>query len=804
MASADTARRLPYDDGTGKPVTMAIRTFAANEQFGRYQIVEMLGGGGMGSVYRAWDTSLARNVALKIPHFCLKSSPELLERFHREAKAMATLSHPNICQVFDVGNVDGTYYLTMALVKGETLAKAIETRTFSIQRAVEVVRTIAIAMHEAHQAGVVHRDIKPANIMLDQRGNPIVIDFGLACDPIGVELCDSDPIIGTPAYMSPEQARREYDSIGPASDIFSLGVVMYRILTNRLPFEGSGITLLSQIQHQSPTPPRDISPEIPTELERICLRCLAKHPEDRFGSMSDLALALEKLPSFRQQLDNLLIQQQSRATISEGYKHDVFISYAPLDDQPSPGESRGWVLRLIDDLAWRLCQLHGRTDEISFAISHDPIHESHISNRPRFSHSSVLLLVDSPGFRNAVWNRPEAKRLRDECRLRMEDLIVVERDRPIAQRDYSPSLSQLTHRFWSEANEFGVVRLDGDAANPTRAHYYAKLDDLARQIYARLLCRSPNTSNTVPHKLRTDQKAAILQNAVVFLADVPRDLHDEHERVRRYLNQLGCEVLPQSWQASNSHEYSIALRKQLGRTNLFVQLLGSNLDAELGRLEQSVTWTQYRAALEVGCPIMQWRPRDFEIEKVANKEYRDMLLGPQVQSIALPEFYRSIQERLLAFTRDNSLSSTSVMDTNIPLIFVNVDSSDLSLAQPLCSYLADQGLALALPLPDGRAEETLRDLEANLIECDALLIAYSSSPIQWAREQLRIYRRVMQRRTKPLKAFAVLEGPNKTRQSLGMMMPNMDVIDCHGGFDTAQLERFLKKLNLSREISTLS
>lgn len=804
MASADTARRLPYDDGTGKAVAIAVRSFAPNEQFGRYQIVEKLGGGGMGSVYRAWDTSLARDIALKIPHFCFKSSPQLLERFHREAKAMATLSHPNICQVFDVGSVDGTHYLTMAFVRGETLSKAIETRAFSIQRVVEIVRTIAVAMHEAHQAGVVHRDLKPANIMLDQRGNPVVIDFGLACDPIGAEISDSDPILGTPAYMSPEQARREYHDIGPLSDIFSLGVVLYRMLSNRLPFEGTGIKLLSQIQHHQPARLRDISPAIPIELQHICQTCLAKHPEDRFQSMSELATALEKLPTLRQPLDNLLIQQQSRATITRGKKYDVFISYAPLDDQPSQGETRGWVQRLIDDLAWRLCQLHGRTDEISFAISHDPIHELHISRRPRFCTSSVLLMVDSPGFRNVVWKRPEAQRLRDECQRRVEDVIVVERDRPIEHSDFTPLLSRLTHRFWFEDLEFGVLRLEGDAAHPTRQRYYAKLDDLARQIYSQLLQISSASDPTTVHRAEGNSKTKIVQNLVVYLAEVPRDLQDERERVKRFLCQLGCEVVPHMWQSPRNREYIQQLRSQLSKADMFIQLLGSTLDARATHLEQSSSWIQYHTAVELGCPILQWRDHNFSLDKVTNNSYRELLQGIYVQGIALPEFHRSIQERLFELAQTKKAERSRQIDPTIPLIFVNVDSADSKLAQPLCSFLADQGLALALPLPNGGPEDTCRDLEANLLDCDGLLIAYSSSPIQWAREQLRIYRRVMQRRQKPLRALAVLEGPTQTRQPLGMMLPNLDIIDCHGGLDTDQLRRFLRKLDRNQEPNSFS
>ena len=793
MSSADTSRRLPHDDFTGRPVTKEIPRFATSEMFGRYRIEEKVGGGGMGSVYRAYDTILERFVALKIPHFCASSDPELIARFQREAKAMATLNHPNLCQVYDVGNLDGTHYLTMAFVEGETLAKALGMLAFSIVRVVDIARTIALAMHEAHMAGVVHRDIKPANIMMDQRGNPIIIDFGLAFEPVVVDSNPGDPFIGTPTYMSPEQANGDLVSIGPHSDIFSLGVVLYRMLTNRLPFEGSGHWLLTQIQTQPPLAPRLISPQIPLELEGICLRCLSKSPCERFASMAELATALENLPSMKQHLDRLLVQKQSRTTLAPQRKYDLFISYAPLDDHVSPDDAKGWVSKLIDDLAWRLCQLHGRTDEISFAVSHDPIHEGFVSEARRFADSALILLIDSPGFRNIVWNSPEAERLRTECSSRREDTICVERDRPLESLRFPGPEGQVSFRFWNDINELGANLLDGEGGKPLQQRYYAAIDDLARHIYSRLMAfRSPATdlkpSSTGKRILRKKLRP------VIFLAETTEDIESKRERVRRYLDQSGIDVVPRNWLPRTTSEFCEAVREELQAADLFVQLLGSHSGRLPSDGNESYATLQLRMAQETGCAVMQWRFPNILLADVADLQQRELLLGPDVQRVALAEFNRSIVEQLDQISQKKQLPDAAIHAREFPLVFVNIDPSDQALGECLCSIFAERGMALALPLPMGHPRDVLVDLEANLIDCDALLIAYAVSPVQWAREQLRIYRRILHKRNKPLRSLAVLEGPPSGKVPLGMILPNMLTLDCRNGIQPEKLEQFLREI----------
>ena len=271
-----------------------------------FRITAKLGEGGMGEVYRAEDTKLGREVALKVLPEEMASDPDRLERFQREAKTIAALNHPNIVTIFSVEEADGAHFLTMELVEGKTLADLVPSAGLGLECFFEFATPIADALSSAHARGIVHRDLKPTNVMvMDEDQRVKVLDFGLAKLAAGESadgstqlpteaLTQEGIIVGTPHYMSPEQAKGE--AVDQRSDIFSLGVMLYEMATGRRPFQGaSSIELLSSVLKDTPPPVTDVKPELPRHLGRIIGRCLEKAPVDRYQSARDVAIELKGL-----------------------------------------------------------------------------------------------------------------------------------------------------------------------------------------------------------------------------------------------------------------------------------------------------------------------------------------------------------------------------------------------------------------------------------------------------------------------------------------------------------------------------
>ena len=261
-----------------------------------YQVQGVLGHGGMGIVYRALDTRLQRTVALKMLLAGAYARPAERERFLREGEAAAGLRHPNIVQVFDVGEHDGRPYFTMEFLEGGSLAQQLSGAPLPARPAAELLATLASAMQAAHRGGIIHRDLKPSNILLTADGTPKVADFGLARRQAGgAGLTVSGAPLGTPSYMAPEQARGETHSIGPAADVYSLGAILYELVTGRPPFRGETASETEQqVIAQEPVPPSRLNAKVPRDLETVCLKCLEKEPGSRYATAGELAADLAR------------------------------------------------------------------------------------------------------------------------------------------------------------------------------------------------------------------------------------------------------------------------------------------------------------------------------------------------------------------------------------------------------------------------------------------------------------------------------------------------------------------------------
>jgi serine/threonine protein kinase/tetratricopeptide (TPR) repeat protein len=273
-----------------------VRELATGASFaGRYQVIEELGKGGMGKVYKVLDTSINEKIALKLLKPEIAADRETIERFSNELKFARKIRHKNVCQMFDLGKAEGAPFITMEYVAGEDLKSMIRmSKRLSIGTAVGIAKQISEGLAEAHALGVVHRDLKPSNIMIDKDGNVRIMDFGIARSLKGKGITGAGVMIGTPEYMSPEQI--EGKEVDQRTDIYSLGVIIYEMVTDRVPFEGDTPFTIG-VKHKSEMPknPREVNPQIPEDLSGVILRCLEKDKEKRYQNAADVRIELEKI-----------------------------------------------------------------------------------------------------------------------------------------------------------------------------------------------------------------------------------------------------------------------------------------------------------------------------------------------------------------------------------------------------------------------------------------------------------------------------------------------------------------------------
>lgn len=268
-----------------------VKSESSGQRFGNYELLEKIGQGGMGVVYRARQINLDRIVAVKLLPFSQFTSEKAVQRFQAEASAAAGLQHPNIVAIHEVGSHEGQHYFSMDFIEGRTLAEVVRENPLPAKQAATYLKTIAEAVHYAHQHGILHRDLKPSNILIDASDQPRITDFGLAKRfTADSDLTLTGQVLGSPNFMAPEQAEGRTQAIGPATEVYSMGALLYHLLTRQPPFQADPLTtLLKQVVETEPVPPRLLNPSIPRDLETICLKCLEKEVQRRYPSAQALA-----------------------------------------------------------------------------------------------------------------------------------------------------------------------------------------------------------------------------------------------------------------------------------------------------------------------------------------------------------------------------------------------------------------------------------------------------------------------------------------------------------------------------------
>jgi tetratricopeptide (TPR) repeat protein/tRNA A-37 threonylcarbamoyl transferase component Bud32 len=310
------AAPLPSAEDIPDPKTetanMPIKELTMGSTFaGRYQIIEELGHGGMGRVYKVFDTDIKEKIALKLLRPEIALDKETVERFSNELKLARKISHRNVCRMFDLGKAEGTTFITMEFVPGEDLKKFIrKSGQLGAGRTVSIAKQVCEGLTEAHRLGVVHRDLKPQNIMVDEEGNARIMDFGIARSIRAKGITGAGVMIGTPEYMSPEQV--EGKEVDQRSDIYSLGIILYEMATGHVPFEGDTAFTIG-VKHKSERPrnPRELNPQLPEDLSRVILRCLEKDKVKRYQTAEELRTDLEKVEQGLPTTERLIAPKKS-------------------------------------------------------------------------------------------------------------------------------------------------------------------------------------------------------------------------------------------------------------------------------------------------------------------------------------------------------------------------------------------------------------------------------------------------------------------------------------------------------------
>ncbi len=480
----------------------------------------------------------------------------------------------------------------------------------------------------------------------------------------------------------------------------------------------------------------------------------------------------------------------------EGYEHDVFVSYAHVDDMTLPGVDTGWVTTLVDALQTRLIQKLGRPEYLSLWMDHELSGHESITDQllNKVTSAATLVVVLSPGYAASPWCRREKDTFLDKIKDRVRSgsrVFIVERDQ-VEPEDRPEEFGDLKgYRFWERPRRGEPVRIFGyPTPKADDLAYYDRLEELCTALAGELkqLKAAAGRDRDVPAR-RGNGEQRDNGHPGVLLAVTTDDLETRRGEVERYLSQAGVRVLPDSEYPLDPGAFEEALVADLAKAKLFVQLLSEIPGRKWQELPQGYVRYQYELAVEAGIPILQWRNRSVEVNAVDDAEHRRMLDLETVRAEGIEEFKRAIRER--------AFEERKVKDEK-PLqafVFVDSDVNDRSLAESVCDELVEMGVDVCLPITEGEPAAIREDLERNLIECNALVIVYGASTVGWVHEQLRQCRKVLAKRDRVLKALAVYQGPPEGKPGVTFRMRNLSVLDCSRGVDSQALKSFLSRID---------
>jgi hypothetical protein len=469
------------------------------------------------------------------------------------------------------------------------------------------------------------------------------------------------------------------------------------------------------------------------------------------------------------------------------YEHDVFVSYAHVDDEPEPGETKGWVTTLVSCLKTKLAQKLGRSDAFSLWMDHELLGHAGVSQQitGALERTATLVVILSPGYIASSWCRREAGAFLSHLARRRESsssqIFVVRRDK-IDETEPEEFGEFTGYQFWVQDNLGASPHILGTPRpDPSDRRYYDRLNDLATEL-AEHLKSLRHLAQRGPEEVIPDQRPTI------FIAEPTDDLDDVHDDVKRYLQQAGLRVLPDCWYPRDPGAFQRAAARDLASCEVFVQLLSGSVGKRTPDVPDGYAYLQLHMAESLGKPILQWRSEELDTGKISDARHRALLERETVLAVGIEEFKRTIKERVLKKAAQKPAKPIDAF------VFVDWESEDSRLADQVCEALKQYGAGYVLPERRGTAAQIRQELERNLVECDAMIVVYGASDRGWVDEQLRQCRKAISKRERPLQAVAVFEGPPEQKERLNVNLPKMFTIDCRRGLDQVALNTFLTGL----------
>ncbi len=496
-------------------------------------------------------------------------------------------------------------------------------------------------------------------------------------------------------------------------------------------------------------------------------------------------------------------------------RHDVFVSYAHVDNMPFPGVDKGWVTLLVETLEILLAQKLGRREGFSVWMDRDLSRHKQLTPEimENLSDTATLLVILSPGYLASEWclrEKDTFQSLVTAHRHGDSRVFVVERDK-VEWEDRPTDFGDLLgYRFWVPGEGDGTPMILGmpfpDPKNPRQIPYFDELTRLACNLADELKelkgsvpeAQGPAATGAAeevaPAAAESPEEANSGEthngvgddNPAVFLAEVTDDLDSRGNALRTYLEQAGYRVLPESWYSRDPEGFVAAVDEDLARSAVFVQLLSAFPGKRPPDLPQGYVRAQYDRALAAETPVVQWRDSKLDLAAVEDSAQRALLEGDTVMAASTDELQREVVRQLEA-AAGSATAGSAAGDSVDGLVFINAEAEDMEIASELCSALEARGLACALPLPGGTPAQVREDLEQNLMFCDGLVIVHGVTPSRWVRDQLLLLRKVAWKRETPVRALAIYQGPPAEKEPLRFSYPGLMTLQGSSGLGSEVL-----------------